>query len=263
MPPVSCLPPYGHDGTQDNLRSAPLKCSYRRVPWDFWLIFLLLGVLIPWRGRARLRRLLARPSIDSKGKFILYGSTIAVQWVAVSVVAWRALARGITAAQLGLAWQNSAELAIWSLVGAAILGSVHWFNLRRVAQRTGPVPDLMRQIASRILPTKNVELLPYCALAATAGMCEEFLYRGFAMAALSRAGIPTWAVLLISAALFGLAHAYQGRSGILGTALLGILFGLGRLAFASLVPVMVWHTAIDVVAGIAAPGFLLRSMEAK
>src|SRR4029077_16221020 len=34
------------------------KCSYLGMPWDFWLIFLFLSVVIPWRGYTRLKKLL-------------------------------------------------------------------------------------------------------------------------------------------------------------------------------------------------------------
>jgi len=244
-------------GRADNLRKPAGKCSYRPMPWDFWVIFLLLGVVIPWRGRVRLRRLLAKPAIGTLEKLTLYGSTIAFQWLALGAVAWRALGRGLTPAQLGLEHRSAAEIIVAALLGAAVLGGFQWFNLRRVARMTGPTPALMRKLAERILPTRAAELLPYGALAVTAGVCEEFLYRGFAMAALERTAVPTWLVVILTAALFGLAHAYQGRSGILATGLMGILFGMGRLAFGSLAPMMVWHAAVDLVAGIAGPRFLL------
>jgi uncharacterized protein len=245
-------------GRRDNLRGVARKCSYRPMPWDFWLIFLFLGAVIPWRGRARLQRLLARPAIDTLDKLILYGSTIAFQWVALGVVAWRALARGLTPAQLGLAHHSTAGIVVAGLLGAALLGTFQWFNLRRIGRMTGPTPELMRKLAERILPTKPVELLSYCGLAVTAGVCEEFLYRGFAMAVLQRAGLPTTLVVILTAVFFGLAHAYQGRSGVMATAFMGILFGIGRLVFDSLAPMTVWHAGLDIVAGIAAPRFLLQ-----
>jgi membrane protease YdiL (CAAX protease family) len=228
------------------------------MPWDFWLIFLVFAVVIPWRGRVRLERLLAQPAIGTKEKLILYGTTIVFQWMLFGVVAWRALARGFTATQLGFGRSRTAELLFFSLLGAALFGAFQWFNLRRVSRLTGTVPDFMRKLAERILPNKTVEFAPYCALAVTAGVCEEFLYRGFAMAALSRAGIASWAVVGISSVLFGLAHSYQGKSGILGTTVMGLLFGASRLAFESLVPVMVWHAGVDLAAGMAGPRFLLR-----
>ena len=231
------------------------------MPWDFWLIFLVLGVVIPWRGRVRLQRLLAQPAIGTKEKIALYGTTIAFQWLLFGVVAWRALARGLTFAELGFSRRVTGELVFLSLAGAVFLGALQWFNLRRMGRMSGPVPDFMRKLTEHIMPSKPVEFAPYCGLAITAGVCEEFLYRGFAMAALSRAGIVPWAIVAVSSILFGLAHAYQGKSGMLGTMVMGLVFGVSRIALQSLVPVMAWHSAVDVVAGIAGPRYLRRSGE--
>ena len=115
---------------------------------------------------------------------------------------------------------------------------------------------MLEALAERILPQSRAEMFPFLALAVTAGICEEFLYRGFALAAFARAGLPVWAVVLVSSALFGLAHLYQGRGGLVGTMILGTLFGVARIAYDSVVPVMVWHMTVDVVAGLAGPRYL-------
>ena len=226
------------------------------MPWDFWLIFLILSVVIPWRGRLRLQQLLARPAGGTKEKLVLYGSTIAFQWLLAGVVAWRAFARGLGVAELGLARPFTSPMLLVTLAGAALVGTFQWFNLRRVGAMSGPIPDFMRKLTERVLPISAIEFAPYTALAITAGVCEEFLYRGFAMAALSRAGLAAWAVVVVTSMLFGLAHTYQGKSGILGTTLMGVVFGIGRIWLQSLAPVMVWHSTVDIVAGIAAPKYL-------
>jgi len=233
------------------------------MPWDFWLIFLFLGIVVPWRGMVRLKKLLALPSVSTKEKLVLYGSTIAGQWVITGFVAWRALARGLSAGNLGLANSGGANTILGSLGLAVIAGVLHWLNLRRVGKSPGKAPELMRSLARKILPVNSVELLPYGALAVTAGVCEEFLYRGFAIGALSRVGFPAWAVVILTAVLFGLAHAYQGRSGIAGTFVMGILFGVVRLAYDTLVPVMMVHTVVDLVAGFAGPRYLLAKLVAE
>ena len=230
------------------------------MPWDFWLIFLFLGIVVPWRGAVRLKKLLALASVSTKEKLVLYGSTIAGQWVIAGLVAWRALARGLSPGTLGLANYGGASTILGSLALAAVVGALHWLNLRRVGKSPGKALDLMRLLARRILPGNSVELLPYGALAVTAGVCEEFLYRGFAMAALSRVGFPAWSVVILTAVLFGLAHVYQGRGGILGTFVMGILFGGIRLVYATLVPVIMVHIVVDLVAGIAGPRYLLPKL---
>jgi membrane protease YdiL (CAAX protease family) len=238
-----------------------LRCRDENVliglmPWDFWLILLLLATLIPWRGRVRLQRLLSQPAFTTKEKLVLYGTTIAFQWILMALVAWRALARGLTQSDLGLSRGFDAQIVIWSVIGALALCAFQWFNLRRLGQMTGAVPELMRKLSERLLPQTPVESGPYAALAVTAGVCEEFVYRGFVMTALARTGLTTWPVLILSSVLFGLAHAYQGRSGIFGTTLMGLVFGLARILTLSLAPAVVWHASVDLVAGVAGPRFL-------
>lgn len=231
------------------------------MPWDFWLIFLVLGVLLPWRGHYRLRRLLAIRDVSSRERIGLYFSTILFQWIAAALTAWRAHARGLTLEEVGLAPLHWASLLFCAALGGGLLSLLHWMNLRRMGQVDSPRKSELRAISERILPQSRNELVPYLALALTAGLCEEFLYRGFAMAALSRVEFPAWIVVLLSSVLFGMAHLYQGRSGFLGTLILGIVFAIARIAYHSIVPVVVWHAAIDIVAGVAGPKYLLRRAE--
>jgi len=228
------------------------------MPWDVALIFFVLALILPWRGRSRMKKLLAMPHVSALERLVLYAMTIGFQWMAVVVVGWRAWAHGYKAEELGLAIYNGNKVAIASIVGAVAISALQWLNLRRVGkvplERRGP----MQAVAERILPQSTVELLPYLALAITAGLCEEFLYRGFSMAVLSRLGLQAWAVVLLSSILFGLAHSYQGRGGVVVTLLIGLALGASRIAYGSLVPAIFWHTALDVVAGIAGPRYLTR-----
>jgi uncharacterized protein len=227
------------------------------MPWDFWLIFLALGVLLPWRGSVRMKKLLAMPRVSSIERLVLYASTIAFQWLAVAVVAWRVWAHGFTAGQLGLALRDPTLLAFAAVIGAAVIAILQWLNLRRVGRLPGESRGPLQAIAERILPQSALEMLPYLALAITAGLCEEFLYRGFAMAALAHAGLASWLVVLVSSLLFGLAHSYQGRGGMVMTFLVGLLLGASRLSYNSLLPAVFWHSAVDAVAGIAGKRYLL------
>jgi membrane protease YdiL (CAAX protease family) len=234
-----------------------ISCSYPTVPWDFLLIFFLLCVIVPWRGWARLQRLLALPSISGRDRILLYVTSIATQWAITALVAWRAFARGLRFSELGLKFKPTAELLAVALVGAALLGMAHWFNLRRIGRSKNPAVQRIRAIAAKIFPHSDRETAIFCWLAISAGICEEFLYRGFVFGALSHASVPTWGILLISSVMFGLAHAYQGKGGTIGTLLLGTVFGLVRILYDSLVPVVFWHVAVDIVAGYAGKRYLI------
>jgi uncharacterized protein len=227
------------------------------MPWDVWLIFLVLGVFVPWRGRVRLRELLAKSSVNTRERLSLYASTIAFQWSAAVIAAWRAWAHRFSREQLGLIVNNRREIAVIAVAGAALIATLQWFNLRRMGRLTAKLGDL-RALAERILPQSPKERLLFSSLAVTAGVCEEFLYRGFAMASLTRAGLPIWSVVLVSSILFGLAHLYQGRGGLVGTIILGVLFAVARTAYNSLAPVVAWHIAVDLIAGVAGRKYLVQ-----
>jgi uncharacterized protein len=229
------------------------------MPWDFWLIFVVLGVILPWRGRARLRKLLATPSVSTAERLSLYASTIAFQWAMAAVVAWRAWAHGFTTGELGLVIHGKWQVLLAGIVGGAALAGLQWLNLRRMGRLPAKSRALMQSLADRIFPQSSLEVPPFFALALTAGACEEFLYRGFAVGALLRAGLPVWEAVLISSILFGLAHLYQGYGGAVSTMLLGGLFGGARTSYHSLVPVIIWHAAVDLAAGVAGPQYLSQA----
>ena len=227
------------------------------MSWDIALIFFVLGVILPWRGRARMKKLMAMPQVGTMERLVLYASTIGFQWLAAAVVAWRAWAHGYAAEQLGLTIHDKTKILVASLVGAATIAILQWLNLRRMGRLPARARGAMQAIAERILPQSTVELLPFLALAVTAGLCEEFLYRGFAMAVLAQLGSPAWAAVVLSSIFFGLAHLYQGRGGFFSTLVIGAVFGTGRIAYNSLVPVIFWHSSVDLVAGVAGPRYLV------
>src|SRR5947207_2743216 len=167
------------------------------MPWDFWLIFLIVGAFVPWRGQRRMRHIMALPEVAGRDRMRLYFSTILFQWLLTAFVGWRAISRGLTSGELGLtgAWQPS--ILLITFAGALLIAWGHWMNLRRMAGAgtSHPSIEFLRAMAARIFPRSNGEILVYVVLALTAGICEEFIFRGFMIAALVRAEIPGWTVV--------------------------------------------------------------------
>jgi membrane protease YdiL (CAAX protease family) len=247
-------------------RFARLRIPWRTwfhlpMPWDFWLIFLVLGILLPWRGHQRARALMALPEVTSRNRIKLYVATILFQWMLTVLVAWRALDRGLSWHDLGVesAWDFSLLTA--TAGGALLIAVGHWANVRRMAHSEHPNVVRLRALGARLFPRSAAEVALYAALALTAGLCEEFLFRGFVMAALFRAGLAAWAVVLLSSAMFGVAHLYQGKGGAAGTGILGTIFALVRLLYQNLLPPVVWHAVLDVVAGIAGTRYLVGKVD--
>jgi uncharacterized protein len=233
------------------------------IPWDFVLILLFLGVVIPWRGNARMKRLLSKPELTTSDRLSLYGSTIFFQWLIVAIVAWRSGARSVSPEELGIATADPWQV-VWtslSLTGLLCLNQV--VGLRRIKS----VPEGQRGslfvITEKIMPRTGRETLVYAALACTAGISEEFLYRGFVFMAFVRMivnfGSPNAAAAILSSAWFSLAHLYQGRRGIITTFVVGMIFVLLRIWTGSLIPAIAAHIGIDLVVGICAPMFLRKA----
>lgn len=231
------------------------------MPWDFWVIFVVLAVILPWRGHQRVRALLALGEVTGRDRMRLYVATILFQWGLAVLVGWRALARGIRWSELGVAPIGNPALLAITLGGGILVALAHWANVRRIAGSEQPNVVRLRALGERLFPRSRPEVALFTALAATAGVCEEFLFRGFVMAALHRAGLAAWLVVTVSSAMFGVAHLYQGRGGSIGTAILGAAFAIVRLAYGNLLPAVVWHTALDVVAGIAGTRYLVGKVD--
>lgn len=104
------------------------------------------------------------------------------------------------------------------------------------------------------MPRTMTEVFVFAALACTAGLSEEFLYRGFAFAAFARMSenVPQSVAIaaLLSSVWFAVAHWYQGRKGIITTFIVSIIFVIPRIWTGSLIPSMAAHAGVDLIAGL-------------
>jgi uncharacterized protein len=230
--------------------------------WDFALILIFLGIAVPWLGRRRIRQLMAVPQTTKMERLTLYASTIAFQWCAAGVILWRVNARGITVTQLGVAIPNIALVAGVSIGLGALVLLNQIFGLRRLASQSTKNRGAIPELALKIFPQNNDERLVFFALVATVAVCEEFIYRGFVQRVFEDwSGGHVLIGILGSAVMFGLAHLYQGRRGLISTFTIGLAFSAVRSGTGSLVPPFIAHFIADLVAGFLAPTAVKKSLE--
>ncbi|HET9401779.1 MAG TPA: CPBP family intramembrane glutamic endopeptidase [Candidatus Acidoferrales bacterium] len=197
------------------------------------------------------------------GRRLIYLSSAASQWVLAAIVYWRARVRGYSLRSLGVVASPAALLAFVGVGIAIYLIAIQFFVIRRALKAAPQLVQKSRtmQIMQRLMPVNQSEIPAFILLAVTAGACEEFLYRGFVYSHLaSFAGV--WLALLASSALFGVAHLYQGRQGVIGTFVIGSILGGGRLWTGSILPGAIAHFLFDLSAGLIVASWIRRAASA-
>ena len=92
--------------------------------------------------------------------------------------------------------------------------------------------------------------IPLLILSAVrAGLLEEVILNGYLFERLGS----RWRVLIAVAALRGLYHLYQGPAMALGNMVMGLVFGWVYLKWRRVMPLVIAHTLLDVVAFVGYP----------
>lgn len=187
----------------------------------------------------------------------LYFSAVLSQWLLGAVGAVFVLLSPWTFRQAGFRPVAAAAFFYWVIVLSAV--SLAALVIFLLLERRGWWPAESDLVYMLLPETPREKLWCVLVLAPTAALCEEFLYRGYLLAQLSvwlHSASWGWGA---SSLAFGLAHAYQGASGMTRAALLGALLAYPVLRLQTLLPSMAAHFLIDAVAlAWLGPAFLRR-----
>jgi CAAX protease family protein len=214
-------------------------------------VFLLLAVVpflsfVTTRGR----------ELGEVPRSVLYLSASLTQWLLAGLGAGTMLATSRGLSSIGFRRLPAAAGLDWTLV--LVVASLASMGLVLTLESWGVWPR-ETDLVYLLLPEKPREKL-WCVfvLAPTAAICEEFLYRGYLLTVLREwLHSPRWG-WVVSSAAFGMAHTYQGASGVVRAGLLGALLAYPVLRLGSLYPSMAAHLVIDAVALVWLGPALLR-----
>jgi len=199
------------------------------------------------------RQINAPPSTGHVNHVPLYLSAIAFEW-GLFYAAWRGLH------QVGTPVDRVLGQPLFSAGGwarAAGLGLVAWplillvaIGVKLLLARAGLQVDAANTRTIVALgPHGALEIVLWILVSISAGICEEFVFRGYLM----RQFAAWWGwvpALFASAVVFGLGHAYQGIGPVLTITVHGVSFGLLALLTRRLGPGMVAHALEDIVSGL-------------
>jgi membrane protease YdiL (CAAX protease family) len=220
--------------------------------------YLVLGE--PVVGHVLHRRFVGRLRSDPGARRSFYGRLLVLEWglALLALVVWLA-APGVDAGDVGLRWPvqwpgpGTGVVVVLVLVfgagstralrGGALLEAAE--PVRRPGEGRHSEPAAHATLA--LLPRTTGERRLFTLVGVTAGVCEEWLYRGFFLAVVAAlaGGPPTGVLVVVAALAFGLAHAYQGLVGIVTTGLLGGIMAAVYLQSGSLLLPVLLHAVID------------------
>jgi membrane protease YdiL (CAAX protease family) len=214
----------------------------------------------PVAGHVLHRRFEGRLRDDPDARRSFYVRLLILEWglAVLALVVWLATP-GVDAGQVGLRWPQQWPGPVTGLVvllvlafvvvstralrGGALLEAAD--PVRRPGEGRHSEPAGHATLA--LLPRTAGERRLFTVVGITAGVCEEWLYRGFFLAVVAAlaGGLPTGVLVVVAALAFGLAHAYQGRVGVLTTGLLGGVMAALYLQTGSLLLPVLLHALID------------------
>ena len=195
------------------------------------------------RTMIRLGRLGAGTNVD---RVQLYERTILFQLLMFGLVLFGIWLNGSPLATvLGDRWRSVRDVFRDAGIGVAFLFvSV---MLGAILRGHGGGPDGAVQF---LFPHGGAEIALWILLSVTAGICEETIYRGYLqrqfMALTKNASLG----IILSAAVFGMSHAYQGFGHAMQIGLLGVISGILAYWRKSVRPGMFAHALQDIMGGL-------------
>lgn len=228
-----------------------------------FIVYVLLSAI--WNYIEILK--LKEKSLGERERIRLYKATVLEEGASMLIVILAAILTDMEANDLGIGPVHITleHFNLWLMVGTFIISGalliliLYQMICYKVSEnyRKQVVDTLNKQQAKEshyarvlseiVLPKSKREKYWFTAVSAAAGICEELIYRGFLFCIFIKVfpGLPVVSFPILGGVLFGIAHSYQGVSGIMKTGIMGILFGALYIATGSLLPGMLLHFMVD------------------
>jgi membrane protease YdiL (CAAX protease family) len=214
------------------------------------LLMKAIGIVVNLRYRGRMRQLIGA---DPKLRRRFYGRVIFNAWLSGAFVPLITLTNpDISAADVGWSWPNGDGIDYVFLLYLVLLMGSSAIGLRRRARRGRP----LRRPNAAWRPNTPSERRLAVAVAVTAGITEEAVYRGVLIAVGVRLfHLPLAVAALASLALFAAAHIYQGWRVLPGITIVGGLLTATYLVSGSLLLPVIAHVGWDLIAFLWLPRY--------
>ena len=216
-------------------------------PWHTMaLVSLIVAVAVTGTCLARHGEPLATPPVGAPFA-TLYLPMIVVPWGLTLYVCRVGRTRNALPWLLGRRWEGlgraSIDVSLAACVWVLIETSEAWFSRHGVVRNAATLG---------LLPHTAAQRAAWIVVAASAGFCEEVVYRGYLQTQLTALTGRLSLGILLQSVLFGIAHLEQGGAAGARFAFYGCAFGGLACWRRSLYPGIIAHVAIDLASGLLA-----------
>ena len=185
------------------------------------------------------------------GKLSLYLWTMTWEWMLTGFV-WLGIRKRLRLRDLiGGRWATLEDFFLDVVFAGAFWGCA-MFVLGVCAKlmhldHPGKFESMRRQLGF-LSPRTNLELAVWFCVSATAGFCEEIIFRGYLQRQFAAMTSSMLIGVLLSAIVFGASHGYEGVARMILIAIFGLMFGLlawWRKSLRAGMMAHAWHDALS------------------
>jgi uncharacterized protein len=233
-----------HEASPETIAVPTARSNSAVAPW--WhtaLIVLLIG------GSSLLSSRRAHLSAMAAHHFQRYLSGIAAEWILFLLVWWGLWMKRVPLHEiLGFrrgrhAWgEDFAAAGIFWIISIAVLACIG--VLAQLLHLAAPQKTL-----AAMAPRSAQEMLLWIVLSCSAGIAEEFAFRGYLLRQFAAPAHALWLGVIGSSLIFGIAHAYEGAAGMVAIGAYGALFCGLAIVRRTLRPGMIAHAWHDIFSG--------------
>ncbi|HEU5452237.1 MAG TPA: CPBP family intramembrane glutamic endopeptidase [Terriglobales bacterium] len=230
--------------------ATPSWSALRRVaPW--WHTALLVIFILGMSATSSQRM---SATITRHGRLAMYVPTIIVEWLMVLYVVWGMRKTGTKVREvIGGKWETPEDFLLdfalavgtWIVIIMVLAVLALALGLTKGAN----IEEAKKSIYA-LLPQTGAEIAAWTVLCATAGFCEELIFRGYLLRQFGALFGAMWLGVAAQAVVFGLAHGYEGWQRMVLIAVEGVVLAALALWRKSLRPGMGAHFTQDFVSGM-------------
>ena len=163
----------------------------------------------------------------------IYLATMVYEWLLTAYV-WWGLRRSEARLHelIGGRWKRVGDFFLDIVMAVGVwFGTLLVIAVAAIAMgmdHSGNLDEARKQIGF-LAPRSGLEVVLWICLSATAGFCEEIIFRGYLQKQFTRLLRNRWSAVVVVSILFGLGHGYEGSQRMVLIALLGLAFGIMSL----------------------------------